>query len=234
MSSVAIVKQADAIHLITDAATYDRDGILTGICSKVLLLPEVPAAIAVRGNGQALTHIMSALHLRPLLFSFDSVIAALPVLTSMAKRVALETRYEFPDFELLLVGWSAKRDRPETWYIATKTNVVKGFEAYRAYKIPDDLIVGPLIDKATFIWFHSSDRRSFPDDAVRIINSQRLYKGSLHGPNTYEGHGVGGFAQLTTIDPSGLSSHVIHQWPDKIGERIDPTAEFPTVEERAA
>ncbi|OAH36870.1 hypothetical protein AX289_29195 [Methylorubrum populi] len=42
-----------------------------------------------------------------------------------------------------------------------------------------------------------------------------------------EYHSVGGFIQETGIGHDGISSSIIHRWPDVIGERINPFAAEP-------
>jgi hypothetical protein len=39
-----------------------------------------------------------------------------------------------------------------------------------------------------------------------------------------ERFGVGGFAQLTTVRPSGIATEILARWPDVIGRPIDPFA----------
>lgn len=53
-------------------------------------------------------------------------------------------------------------------------------------------------------------------DGLAIMEAQRAHPQLSNGDTCY----VGGFAQLTTIDATGVHSRVIHRWPDTVGEKV--------------
>ena len=70
---------------------------------------------------------------------------------------------------------------------------------------------------------------------VRLMEAQRRVVGAMDngaGKNGVTGHGVGGFAQLTTLQRDGIiTTRILRRWPDEVGERIEPncgTPELPT------
>ena len=62
------------------------------------------------------------------------------------------------------------------------------------------------------------DDLDFAKRGVAILEVQRRAKNPLLGA-----FAIGGLAQLTTVTPDGVSSSVIHRWPnDHVGHMIEP------------
>ena len=62
-------------------------------------------------------------------------------------------------------------------------------------------------------------------DGLKLLEAQRRTRRPLgRGPGAVFAHVVGGFAQHTVVTENGISSNVIHCWPDEIGRRIEPEA----------
>ena len=119
-------------------------------------------------------------------------------------------------FDIALVGWHQKRG-PTGIFISSIDR--PGAPAFRAVDVNE--FITPSTDEL-FKQVSPTFLRSDFDverDMVAIAEQQRLIK-EPYGPRKIQSSRVGGFLQLTTVTQDGISSKVIHRWPDKIGKRI--------------
>lgn len=56
-----------------------------------------------------------------------------------------------------------------------------------------------------------------------IAEAQR-YVESDHGNGGPAVHGVGGFCRATVITRDSIQTAILHHWPDRLGEKIEPAA----------
>ncbi|MCO5129277.1 MAG: hypothetical protein M9932_01765 [Xanthobacteraceae bacterium] len=213
MSAINTLIQNDRVHLYTDAAAYLPDGEIQAILPKVRMLPHINAAMAMRGPFLGLAPIAEVLSLAG---SFDDLKANI---VSVLQNCADQFEHLLgqcslgSDFEVVIAGLSettgpsaylvASHDRyGEPWAIidligfsATPANAdVHG----RIQNIANGRGVDGLDPVADGLAIMQAQRESRFEDIV----------------------GVGGFAQLTTIDANGVHSRIIHRWPDRIGGKV--------------
>jgi hypothetical protein len=139
--------------------------------------------------------------------------------------------------ELYIVGWSAEREGPETYFLQTKANSFCSDyvppsgdyvnpASFELVKLPE-IVLGPFITQDEVSASQASLNRDVrgPDDldpavdGLRILEMQRQQRCTM---GEVEAHWVGGFGLLSTVTKDGVSQRVIGRWPDEIGELIVP------------
>lgn len=236
MSSMIILQQSDAVHLITDGAHYERDGTLRQIGSKVRELPRSNSVFALRGAS-----IFNAIEpfLAPL-ETFDQVAATVPsVLESISNLKTLLTPgapYVERCVEMVLAGWSDER---QAWLVGLATTLpagdpedrvglshLPGYVQFQPFMAPP-LSCAPPIDIDAAVGRSITTRAEI--DALdpgrvglAIIEAQRLTPCDLSDEGDGVQYIVGAFAELTTVSRAGIKRQILREWPDEIGHRIQP------------
>ncbi|KQN19439.1 hypothetical protein ASE86_13285 [Sphingomonas sp. Leaf33] len=236
MSSIIIIQQAEAVHLITDGAHYERDGTLGLIGSKVRQLPRAETVFALRGIGafEPFEEIFASCR------SFDDVIDTIP---SALAFFDLAVRTSVPDagfphlgLELVAAGWS---DARQAWSVGIASPLPArypqdqvGISHLPGYVQYEPFVAAPL-SCAPPVDIEKAVGRSIPDPAavnelypaaagLAIIEAQRLVPCDLSADGDGFQYVVGGFAELTTVSASGISHRILRTWPDEIGRRLEP------------
>lgn len=125
-------------------------------------------------------------------------------------------------FDLFIAGWSHERSQGESYVIVNHGNY--GILPWTLQPL-DPVALAPM-DQETFDRIKLTDQElkgklDPVKDGLRIIEAQRHTKG-IQGDETEPSHGVGGFAQLTTINANTIKTRIIKRWPDPIGEKLNP------------
>lgn len=238
MSAINVLRLPDAVHVFTDAASYDEDGVLQAIAPKCCVMPHLPAALATRGPRRA-TDLLAAI-LGGLFQTFDELVSNIEYQLPLICDEADELRSEFaPRIELLLAGWSAERAGPETYFMQTESNPWQ--------PEPDETLAGEFLNPAPFTLrklpeaFISPNidpedlRASLPPgrqingvqnldpavDGLRLLELQRAQRRELV-PGGTQAHWIGGFGMLTSVRYDRVEQRVIGRWNDEVGRLIDP------------
>ncbi|KQZ93477.1 hypothetical protein ASD74_15090 [Rhizobium sp. Root564] len=232
MSALNIIQQAEAVHLITDGASYELDGTIIDILpSKVFILSEAKAAIAFRGRTiEWIPHE---------LLNCDSLEAALELIPAIA-RASIEYLHNLEygqnaeslrHFECVVAGWSEKNDRPEAWGMTTRIEEqpdifrhVLDFTPFTMFELPV-LVASPAVSLSevlgTVATLEDVDALAPQDAGLSLLQAQRKSRYPVEGEPQYI---VGGYGEITTIDRCGVRQSRLVTWPDQIGRLIDPFA----------
>jgi hypothetical protein len=238
MAAINVIRQRQAVHILSDGAFCDPTGIVCEIGPNAFALPHLPAALAIRGS----THFMPFLvhRLSRECRTFDDMLGKIVP-------VALEVHTSFPmafgtlgygsiepDFDIVAVGWSKSRGVPASYLVCSHDRAVaQGLTApaWQLVELPEVLIAPPIAEKqiSAVGWNVPYSADSFrPDvDGVALLKAQRLSRRELDASSGMRGqvYVVGGFIQLTSVSSHGVSSDVLHWWPDEVGRRIEPRRE---------
>lgn len=230
MTAINVVcqKQHNCLHLVTDGATYTNEGILVGLGTKVFTEPNWPGVVAGRGSAIAVPLLGAALSNS--FATFDAMIDNIEiVLEGMVKYYGIKG-----DAELIIAGFSERREGPESYLIKTSDALpfgiapgkakASGFvpDAFKLLRLPD-IVNGPVAQKevviaAAFEGFTTNDEPAFVVAGLaKLIEIQRhsIYDDGIHW--------IGGYAQLTTINSAGIHQRILQRWPeDRIGELMKP------------
>lgn len=213
MSAINVLIQSSCVHIYTDGAGYQPDGTLSIIVPKVRLLPHINAAMSMRGPAIGFAPVAEELSVAS---SFDGlrngIVQCLQACV-VAYEHLLSQCAAGPEFEVVVVG-------------------ISEMTGPSAYLVPSHDRYGEpwsIIDLAGFSTTPASD---VVCQRVREITAGRNadeLDPVAYGLAVMEAQracrfddvvGVGGFAQLTTVDADGVHSRIIHRWDDRIGERI--------------
>jgi hypothetical protein len=213
MSAMNVIRNADGLTILTDGACYDTSGVVQCICSKIIILPHLSAVVAARG----------LLSLLPALFEIAWVCRDFDELRSRIQ----ENIHSLPlgpgGAEVVVAGYA--RDVFEIFMLPIHDiYAAEGYPFGVMTPVPGHLIQ-PSLDPAvaaqigwripvTDLMGHAWNNFNVERDGLRLMECQR-----------HDGNGgflVGGFVQATVLTRSGISSSIIHTWPDQVGCRIEP------------
>jgi hypothetical protein len=235
MAAINVIRQREAVHIISDGAFCDNTGIVNEIGPSAFAIPHLPAALAIRGPSHFMPFLVHRLSRE--CRSFDDLLAkivraALEVHTSFPMTFGtLEYGTMQPDFDLVAVGWSKSRKATASYLITSHDRVIgRGLtsNAWQLLELPEVLIAPPIAEAqiTTTRWKVPYSVESFrPDiDGIALLQAQRLSRREIDERSGMRGqvHVVGGFIQLTTVSAGGVNSNVLHWWPDAVGRRIEP------------
>jgi hypothetical protein len=235
MAAINVIRQRQAVHILSDGAFCDATGIVCEIGPNAFALPHLPAALAIRGSSHFMPFLVHRLSRE--CRSFEDM---LPKIVQAALEVHVSFPMAFgtlgygamePDFDIVVVGWSKSRGAPASYLVCSHDRPITGGLAAKAWQLvelPDVLIAPPIAEKqiAAVGWNIPHSPESFrPDvDGVALLKAQRLSRRELDRSSGMRGqvYVVGGFIQLTSVSSHGVSSDVLHWWPDQVGRRIEP------------
>ncbi len=221
------------VHVMTDAAAYDDDGILLSIGDKSYPMPHWPGVVATRGS--AIGGALIAWSLSSLFQNFDDAVdriaEELPAIVDMFNLAKHHV-------ELIFAGWSSRREMPEAYVIETTAKLPRNFtEEQRAgiakgtNIVPgemnltklSDVIQGPCLSPAIVLQsgFERFDVNRDPEAAIEALRF--TIECQRHDVNPDGRCYVGGFAAVTTVTQNSITQRVLHRWEeDQIGQHIKP------------
>lgn len=232
MTSVIVFRKSDCAAILSDAASYDADGLVQGFGVKCFPLPHLRAAIATRGSS-LVTSLFAA--------NFGFAFQTFDDLAENGGAIAREWFDSFSELmtsgetevQMFLVGWSEKEGHPKTFLLQSMADNQFGIDPWVFQECDDDVLAAPLPSEADLL-AQGLDLNMDPAAAdacnhgLKIMEAQRRMRlGTVTGRHDVSAHIVGGFALLTEIDRDGVHQRVVHRWPeDRIGHKISP---FPAV-----
>ena len=235
MTAINVIRQRQAVHIVSDGAFCDDTGTVCEIGPTAFALPHLPAALAIRGASHFMPFLVHRLSRE--CRSFDDVLTKI---TRTVREVHLSFPMAFgtlgygtiePDFDLVTVGWSKTRGAPASYLVSSHDRVVAhglATSAWQLVELPDVLIAPPIAEQQITAagWKVPYSAESFrPEiDGVALLKAQRLSRRELDPRLGMRGHVyvVGGFIQVTSVSSHGVSSDILHWWPDKVGRKIEP------------
>lgn len=223
MSAINIIRMPDAVYLFTDAASYAGDGTLGEISQKVWPIAHLDCAVACRGPALWLPLMASRIGAR--FRTFEELVAGLvDFLPGALRHVEIFGACEFgPGFELYLAGWSHERGRGESYFLSSADRY--GVTAWELRELAEASFApcdAELEEALTAGRVVLPETWGPLDLGLYVMERQRRMRASHPGlPEPV--HGVGGFAQATTIMPGCISTTILARWPeDHPGEKIAP------------
>ncbi|WP_027556196.1 hypothetical protein [Bradyrhizobium sp. Cp5.3] len=219
MSAIITLAQSDRVHILTDGAAYRPDGTITHFTQKVRAVPHLELAFAMRGAAIGFGPI--AEEIQAAATSFDwlrTVIVPLIKACSEAYANLLQQCEAGPDFEVVVAGIS-ETTGPSAYLVASHGRYG---EPWIVHDLPG-LVALPCDEEILHGIRTIVPPGASPDDVdparegVAIMEIQRKKPNLDNGDHCV----VGGFAQLTTIAASGISTRIIHRWDeDVVGQKV--------------
>lgn len=232
MSAIAAYVWPDiGITIASDGITYDGNGIVKGFVSKVLPVPELSCVIGNTGAGGFAGAVRDALTLS--CKNFDDALVALSDTVKAVHATLPKFGDRMPHGTLLVGGWSDRRNAFAMYKIHTRPremiNAETGEQTIAPPGIPIEINGGLWCSHAprpeSMNRFGLDSDASWTADELlsRYVCACRADSGISSEPdNDSMPYYVGGFLQLTTLRKDRVNISIIHRWPDKPGEVLDP------------
>ncbi|MDV2987413.1 UNVERIFIED_CONTAM: hypothetical protein Q9R58_24180 [Methylobacteriaceae bacterium AG10] len=229
MTAIFMARMPDGIIAAADGAFYGQDGTLTGVVSKLVLMPEKDCVVTLQ--GPFFYHVALRAGLGEAT-DFDGVLSRIVDLTANAWLAAANDYGYSRAFAMLIGGFSEARQQWETYWLNSEPWEQGGMqEPYEAWELTPALAT---------VWIPGYGREACaavgmdPDRplgeqgmgcaeiAVRIICAARQQRIPIHGDDANGTCQVGGFVQLAQLNRGTAWSEIAHRWPDVIGFRLNP------------
>lgn len=222
MSAGNIVVGSDGAHLISDALVWNvEDQTITALCNKAILLPQFQAAATIRAEQFVVFQAVSLVLSTMAASGFDEFKGAIgPTLMELNDRMAAMGAAS--PFEVSVAGISEQHG-PSGFRITTLQAGDEHLEPWRVIDMPRGFNPCPCnteADEQEIRVALAAAPRNLESHAIAALKTQR----DIASRDFAEGRTpcwVGGFAQLTTIATNGISTRIIHRWPnDVVGARL--------------
>lgn len=243
MSALAVGTADNAIVFAADGVCYDyAEGKVSGLGSKLLLMPEIDCILGWTGLGAFGEHFRLATSMR--FADFDALLdevvgVSREIHLSMTwnwQRLAFNTGRE-TYLSFVLGGWSNVRQRFESYRIVsyakesldgTDPSKKIMLEPWRLLPMPGMWASSAPSPEtcARFGTVVGDGNYDMTDMAIRFICANRAESGIRTDPETgaESFYNVGGFVQVAVLQRGNVNSWIAHRWPeDVIGMPIDPT-----------
>jgi hypothetical protein len=230
VTAILVLRQRDAVHLMSDMAAYEQNGILRSVTHrKCVAMPEISAAVAC--TGPAMLGAFFADRLPEMFKSFDDLVKnAEECLPELFQECADDQRNGDANSTFYGIGWHRAQDRPVAIAMDLWTNgstriaqvLANSSNAVERFKLSEQCAAGtpmPGPDLLAAAGWSMPDDENNLDPEIGLLHMMEIQR-----HEEVEGaHWVGGGAFLTSIDRNGVTQRVIHQWrEDKVGEFIAP------------
>ena len=221
MTAINILVQRDAVHFVSDGASYDAEQRLVSVGPKVWPLPHISAAIGVRGPAIALP--LLAYFVGHAANSYDALkINIVEVLENAFANIhiVLGQCATGAAFEVAIGGISETIGADAYVVSCSKDGMVSPLTQITELGFMpscEEIDSFVMMQTAKHLQSKSPIDEIDPSDfGLQTIEMQRSAKFGDH--NTCH---VGGFVQLTTVRASGVETKVLRRWPDGIGDLLN-------------
>jgi hypothetical protein len=219
MTAVNIIKQKNAVHVLTDGASWLPTGGFGPACAKAFQLPHLNAVVASR--GPRLGGVLIADFLGSCANSYDEM----KLRSAEMVRGAIE--FYTPIFaantfsqklEVVVAGWSEKSG-PDAFVISAHGDN-PAVSPWATHDCGSVMMApgGASIEKAVFDALppqvKCADDMDPARDGLSIVLAQRAARGLSDVSDLV----VGAFVQLTTISLDGIATRILHRWPEDSGK----------------
>jgi hypothetical protein len=233
MTAFFMARLQDQILTIADGAFYHPSGEVVGFTSKMLHLIEHQTVIVCQGPAFLLRYVY--FHTLTNIDGFDQVIKILPGLLRHAyEQMPAEFGKDIM-FYCAVGGYSRERDRFESYYIRSGEQEEAGH-----YSLPGEqwelmpappILAAPWPDPVQEVAFGLVRPEGGEPHAlscgIRIVAAARQIPSTAEYGNREGACYVGGFIEVSALWRNQYTSEIVHRWPDRIGEFIDPQAGEP-------
>lgn len=227
MSGFISVAGASSLALVTDAASYDREGIIVSIGRKVHVGKVAPIAMTTRGRN-----LVGQKHQRRLCEAADEygVDFALEAFEDALPEMMSEPQHHGMDY----MHWHILAFSETRGLIRFSAhNMPHGFgdgeEPGQLNEVSGTYGAGNKVDAAALTMAGLSAMRPGEDRAdymiregASIMEAMRRKKSTPIMPGDVPGYVIGGHCDLTVVSEQGASIKTVRTWPDRIGSVIDP------------
>lgn len=230
MSAFLSAQESNEIVLLTDGAAYYPDGTIFSIGQKVTVGKLAPIAITTRGN-----HVIGAKHRQRICDAADSlgVDAALEAFEGIFPELAARPANRGLDYmHYHIAAYSERRGLIRLSGHNLPFAFDDGEEPGKLHVVEGTYAAGNVVSAADYAAQGVTPR--MPGERLSeylhrvgadIFEAWRRKPGrplpGEEGPGQYV---IGGQVDFTLVTPDGAATVTLREWPDRIGERINPFA----------
>jgi hypothetical protein len=209
MTAINTFRLGRRVYMVTDGAVTGDDGSFNARQVKVGLCPHLNCAMAARGRAGITSRLW------PIVSNFASYELMKGSIVEQVHQIAglIEKHNAFGDgrghiFDLV-IGGITKDNEADTFMVSTTER--PGLPAFTMIDLGEMSLIPGNTALESFAADYV-DPQNIARGCAEILEEQR----KIHDPVP----GVGGFAQLTTIEPNSISTRIIKRWNDEIGRPI--------------
>ena len=189
--AVFLVRQREAAHILADGAAVAPDGKTIGVVAKIMSLPQLGAAIALRGDVEMLAQL-------PLLGRARDL-AELRHLAEQSVRTIRDAGREVELYTAALEGCFA--------VTAGGTTEIEAFALAPA----DQAIYAEL----SFLYGRTADQVDAEVDGLKVMEVLRRHPVKCANGTIIS---AGGHVQIATVTAAGITTRILRRWPNLIAE----------------
>lgn len=227
MTAIILVRAEDSVIIYSDGAAYDHDQVMGQVHAKVDCLPHLPAIIGRRGSAGI--DLALSIAVRGKYETFDQMVAGIE--EDIPEMAEIQFYHAgVVNMGLYIGGFSAERDRWETYWIAANGPYPDELTEHSLKLEPAGWLVAQpdLTEEQWSDILPVGENLSVTDEHfIAMMEAQRRNKyPSGATADSTEAHVVGAFIQRTILSHRGIDTQIIKRWPDPVGERINPFREI--------
>ena len=232
MSAFIAFKHEHCIRILTDGASYDDNGTVVSVSSKVRTSSAMPLAVTGRGNAAFVQAMMDTiLDVANGAGSVDRTLAWLTDELDQRRARGLAAAPADMMSDVLICAFS------ETEGLVQRYFKTYGADAWRLVTPPDQISAGRQLPADLLARLVAETSPTDPlflrKHGVEIIETMR----ATHGPISHHesgrpanGYAIGGLCELTTVTAFAATSEILATFNDPIGEKINPFREHTNVQ----
>ena len=218
MTAVRAVRKERSIEMLTDSAVIcGGTGKVLGFMPKQFAAAIPQCMIGATGDTRTVFEFGRRLHLRGI-GTFDQLVEHAAELWRESLDAAHSERWrDLVGFQALaLAGWSKQREQLELYSLTSdESGLSENLTVLATSPTPDTNAM-----LAGFIEALEADLEAFTtEDGIALFEQLRRYPSQFAADTA---PAVGGEIHRITITETGVSTKVVHRWPDQVGERIEP------------
>lgn len=230
MTALAVMPSQDRFVIASDGAVCDSDtGVLIGLASKTVLIPEWSCVFAARGFGGIAPDIYRHVGWRR---DFDDMLTAIGPASQELHSYYIKHYNADCHWSMAIAGWSAARERPEMYFLRSREYKMQNLETgtldtIEPYKLHEtwSLYAAPMpnieLRRQFGINLDNASTADPIDLTCSLVAAARLQPDGEFAESTT--CLIGGFIQSTVLTPDSITTNIVHRWQDLIGQNIDPT-----------
>ncbi len=218
MTAINIVLRKRSVAIFSDTAWYDGSGRVVMFAPKTRRLEGMDAFLAFRGGLNVFDHI------EQILTDIGSVDGIISDNGAALHEVIPAICGPDAKYDLYLAGWTA--EGPVARFLSTETG------EFGWNELPEPITVAPMPDISAVRAVGltpptNTETFDLVEFATKLIEAQRLTKFPFPWRSDLAKlHGVGGSAELFTVNADGVQEHVLTHWRDEVGELITPAQQI--------
>lgn len=221
MSVLLATRYADRVEMATDGGTWNGKGELVGSKDKLVCAPSIPLAVAGVGDDADISAISRWV------IGWTSGNTVDGVLEFLARTLPTRPEVSSPFRWEIVIGAVSETKGPGLW----KFRNLRDDDTQLPVLTPsprDYIFYGPPLstDELRATGWSSTDFSSGLIEQFELMRSKvgHDWPEFVHGHKLPSGTYVGCHIDHAVVTPDGVRIERIHQWDDKIGEKIEVTA----------